>query len=143
VVSRNLTAAEMEALNRMKTAGDVSGLGALLADETKELHPVLRRELVKLIQGSAADTDFRLTAVRHPDLARKQHGRRARLTANSASLQTALIVRRHGGHLPGQWEAAIAATVSETGLSRSEVTDRWARHKETLSIFAAHGVLKA
>jgi hypothetical protein len=122
-------------------AGELEPLADLLSIGDGQLHPILQRWLVKLIRGSAQETDFRLRVDRHPELARASDGLHAQNLSNLHSMSTALRVLRHGG-LRGQWEAAVQATIDETGLSRRTVAAHWAQHKQFIQVSIARGIIK-
>lgn len=138
--SRDMTAAEIAAWNGL-IAGDLEPLADVLEDGDDTLHPILQRWLVKLIRGTIQDTDFRLRADKHPDLARASDGLQAQRLADMQSLGTALKVLRHGG-LRRQWEAAVQATMDETGQSRRTVAAHWKQHKQFIRFSLASGVIK-
>ncbi len=137
---RDMTAAEIAAWNGL-IAGDLEPLADVLEDGNDTLHPILQRWLVKLIRGTVRDTDFRLRADKHPDLARVSDGLQAQRVADMHSMQTALKVLRHGG-LRRQWEAAVQATMDETGQSRRTVAAHWQKHKQFIRFSLARGIIK-
>jgi hypothetical protein len=137
---RDMSKAELAAWNGL-IAGQLEPLADILAAEDAELHPILARWLVKLIRGSPSETDYRLRADKHPDLARASDGLQAQRLNGMHSLQTALKVLRHGG-LRGQWEAAVQATIDETGLKRRTVAAHWSEHKQFILFSLASGVIR-
>lgn len=139
MTTRDMTADELAAWNGM-IGGDLNALADVLEGEDGELHPILRRWLVKLIRGTTNETDYRLSLDKHPDLARVSDGIQYRRQADMHSLQTAMKVLKNGG-LRGQWEAAVTDTMTETGLKRRTVAEHWTRHKEFIQIMLARGMI--
>ena len=138
---RKMSEAELAACNGL-IAGDLEPLADVLDTEVGELHPILQRWLLKLIRGSSDETDFRLVAMRHPDLKRASDGPRAKRLASMAKLDTAIEMVRNGALNEGQWEAAMLATIENTGLARSTIAGHWSDRKRFLLFCRARGLLQ-
>lgn len=102
-----------------------------LIDLLDELSPpgALTRELRLLHSGSPAETDFRLIFAPHPEQRHWRHSMKARREQESRENKTAIRMARNGGLNHGKFEAAVTATVAETGLSRATVARHWRRRK--------------
>lgn len=137
---RDMTPDELAAWNGM-IAGDLNALADVLDTDDDALHPILRRWLVKLIRGTARETDYRIKLDKHPDLARVSDGIQHQQLADLQSLQTALTLLSHGG-LRGHWDAAVVETMSETKLGRRTVAAHWAKHKRFIQAMIARGVIQ-
>ncbi|MGW8135578.1 hypothetical protein ACWGNZ_08055 [Sphingomonas zeae] len=136
---RDMTRDELAAWNGLM-AGDLTPFADLMETEDGIIHPILQRWLVKLIKGSAIDTDYRLTANKHPDLPRVTDGLRHQRIAALSTLRTAQIVAQNGGFEPGQTAGAFQAAMDATGLQERQVKAHWAKHKTFLRVMRANGL---
>lgn len=134
-----MTDAELAAWNGL-VEGDLLPLADVLRSEDGTLHPVLARWLVKLIDGSTNETDFRLQVTKHPDLKRPTDGQGAKRKQRAKELRTALAFARHGGLEDGGYDSAMAATMEETGLSRATINNHWVEHRRLIKFSLAHGI---
>lgn len=106
--------------------GDLRPLATLLKDERDGLSPVIRRELVFLIEGNAAQSGgLRLAVQKHPDVSHRSKGRHARSQSHNRNVAIAAYVAASGGFRPGEHEAAITEAMKFYGLSRSRIEEAW------------------
>lgn len=136
---RDMTADELAAWDGL-IEGDLRPLADLMELGDGTIHPILQRWLVKLIRGSVRETDYRLVAGKHPDLARVTDGPRHQRLASLATLRTANIVAQNGGLERGQTEGAFQAAMDATGLKERQVKEHWSKHKGFMRFLRAHGL---
>lgn len=139
MASRDMTDLELVVAGELLD-GKLDALAKLLALEG-DVHPIVQRYLQRLICGSSSQTDFRLRVDRHPELKSPKSGARAMMLSSTKRLQTALVMARHGGLNKGQFEAALTATIDETGLDRATVCRHWADQKRFVRFCIARGII--
>lgn len=138
---RDMTAPEIEAVQGMMD-GDVVPLAALLEQEEPDIHPIVQRYMVRLLSGSADESDYRLKVITHPDLKSPKQGRRHQLREQAKKVGTAMKMAQHGALREGHIEAAISATKEETGLDRATIFRHWKAQKDFIRFCIAHGHLE-
>jgi hypothetical protein len=136
---RDMNEQELAAWNGMQS-GDLKPLVPLLEDEEVALHPILQRWLRKVIVGTATETDWRLILQQHPDIARKSDTKSYQRKLSKKQHETALAMLRNGALNEGEWDAAVTATMAETGQSRATVTKHWSEQKAFIKVCRANGI---
>ena len=125
---RDMTLAEMAVVTAMNN-GDLKPLAALLGDESPDVHPIIQRNLRRLLTGSADETDFRLAAQQHPDLKDMRNGVRASSAKTIRDIELAERMATNGAFKHKCWEAALNDTMTQTGFGKTIVTNAWRRQK--------------
>lgn len=109
-------------------------------DSFGEGSPLLR-EIKKLVEGDASETDFRLQFIPHPDSGKGRHSRSFKRVQTGRETKTAILMAKNGAFERGQFESALAATHDATNLSRATISRHWKRRKAHVAYLLSVGLL--
>jgi len=110
--------------------GELNALAELLKSDAGGLHPHIANLLVAMIEKDGDISDFILETKKHQNLKRKSQSRSSRIRRNFKDRTLALIMASNGGHKPKLYEASIAATIDDTGMRRTAITNSWRKYRK-------------